>query len=108
MNWARLNLNVTQWLDFRTRLPTSWFEGTKFLKPCRILKAEAPVVSKVRLCGIYGWQSGTGTGFFLSVLRFYHVNIIPALFHIHSHDLGDKQCGRSSTETGVLPDTNMR
>jgi hypothetical protein len=47
----------------------------------RPLTAEARVRSRVSPCGIYGGQSGTGTGFFPRVLRFSPVNLIPPVLH---------------------------
>jgi hypothetical protein len=51
----------------------------------RSLAAEARVRSQAILCGIYGGQSGTGTGFllFLLVIRLSSVSIIQPLLHIH-------------------------
>jgi hypothetical protein len=45
---------------------------------CYALVAEAQVCTQVSLCGIYGGQSGTGTGFSLSSLVF------PSLLFHHS------------------------
>jgi hypothetical protein len=43
--------------------------------------AEARVRSRVGPFGICGGQSGTGTGFFLRVLRFSPVDFIPPVLH---------------------------
>ena len=42
------------------------------------------VQSQVSLCGLYGGQYGTGTGFSLSSLVFPPVIIIPSALHRHS------------------------
>jgi hypothetical protein len=47
------------------------------------LTMEARVHTWVSPCGICGWQSGTGTGFSLRVIRFSPVNINPPLLHTH-------------------------
>jgi hypothetical protein len=62
---------------------------TKFDRPTahavsgRLFTAKARVRAQVCPRGIFGGQSDTGTSFSPS-LRFYPVNIIPPLLHIHS------------------------
>jgi hypothetical protein len=47
----------------------------------RPLTTEARVRSQVSPCGICGGQSGTETGFFPRLLRFFPVNFIPPVLH---------------------------
>jgi hypothetical protein len=56
-----------------------------------------PLITKARVralvspCGIYGGQRGTGTGFFLRVLGFYPVNVIPSLHSNLIYNVGDEK-----------------
>jgi hypothetical protein len=51
---------------------------------CRRLAAQVRIQSQVSPYGIYGAESGNGTGFSLLHL-FYTVSIIPPVLHTHDH-----------------------
>jgi hypothetical protein len=68
------------------------------------LTTDSWVCGWVSPCGIYGEQSGTGTGFSLSSLVF--TNTLPGLHtHTHTHHLGvnNRPVGGCSSETQSYP-----
>jgi hypothetical protein len=52
---------------------------------------ETQVFTQVSACGIYGGQSGTGTGLFFGVPQFSPASIISLWLSILIYHLGDKQ-----------------